>query len=265
MGEAFIVRKGGVVSETTAAPTITIISETTEDVTFTLTNNDDNTAVIVYEIDTTQDFVELAAAATSTNITVALAAGTYTLSAFATVVGEVATSATTSVVIELPAYEELFSTTVATAVTEIDITGLSIGKDDTLRLVYTFVGDTTTDSNNSIQVNNLTSNYHNQQLLGFGSDLGVQRVTNSFIAVSRSDIKTSGFADIKVSNNDRFVVQSQHLFSMGSQSSSLQQRNYNIVNTGTVSSITSLKILSSRTNGIAVGSKIALYKVTEAA
>jgi hypothetical protein len=28
MGEAFIVRKGGVVSETTAAPTITIISET---------------------------------------------------------------------------------------------------------------------------------------------------------------------------------------------------------------------------------------------
>jgi hypothetical protein len=90
MGEAFIVRKGGVVSETTAAPTITIISEDPTGVTFTLTNNDDNTAVIVYEIDTTQDFVELAAAATSTNITVALAVGTYTLSAFATVVGEVA-------------------------------------------------------------------------------------------------------------------------------------------------------------------------------
>jgi hypothetical protein len=48
----------------------------------------------VYEIDTTQDFVELAAAATSTNITVALAAGTYTLSAFATVVGEVASQST---------------------------------------------------------------------------------------------------------------------------------------------------------------------------
>jgi hypothetical protein len=138
MGEAFIVRKGGVVSETTAAPTITIISEDPTGVTFTLTNNDDNTAVIVYEIDTTQDFVELAAAATSTNITVALAVGTYTLSAFATVVGEVASQSTSAVeIVAIPAYEELFSTTVATAVTEIDITGLSIGKDDTVRLVYT--------------------------------------------------------------------------------------------------------------------------------
>jgi len=33
MGEAFIVRKGGVVSETTAAPTITIVTETPDDVT----------------------------------------------------------------------------------------------------------------------------------------------------------------------------------------------------------------------------------------
>jgi hypothetical protein len=124
-----------------------------------------------------QDFVELAAAATSTNITVALAAGTYTLSAFATVVGEVATSATTSVVIELPAYEELFSTTVATATTEIDITGLSIGKDDTLRLVYTLDGSSFSGSNdmrlfpNDLKTN---TNYHQQGLQGNGSSLLLQ-------------------------------------------------------------------------------------------
>ena len=86
----------------TAAPTITIVTEAADGVTFTLTNNDDNTALISYEVDGNRDVISLAAAATSSNITVALSAGTYTLSAFATVVGEVATSATASVEITVP-------------------------------------------------------------------------------------------------------------------------------------------------------------------
>jgi hypothetical protein len=60
----------------------------------------------------------------------------------------------------------LFSTTVATATTEIDITGLSIGKDDTLRLVYTFVGECTAIQT-QIYPNELTTttNYSSARLL----------------------------------------------------------------------------------------------------
>jgi hypothetical protein len=251
----------------TAAPTITIVTESPTGVTFTLTNNDDNTALITYDIDTTLETVELAAAATSSNITVALAAGTYTLSAFATVVGEVATSATASVTIVIPQYEELFSTTVATATTEINITSLSIGKDDTLRLVYTMIGNES-DSNTSvdIQVNGITSNYHRQLLSGSSTSLVAVRETNSRFARGRSasNRPDCGFVDIKISNNDRFVAQVGNVHRIGSVAADIFNEVANIINTDTVTSITSLKLVATA-NQIGVGTKIQLYKVTEAA
>jgi hypothetical protein len=269
MGEAFIVRRGGVVSDTTAAPTITIVTETPDDVTFTLTNNDDNTAIVTYEIDDEIGGVELAAAATSDNITVALAVGTYTLTAYATVVGEVASSATASVEIIIPQFELLFDSLTADdgdpitlPVTEIDITGLSIGKNDKLRLVYTLKGDVTNATAfYDLRVNDITSNYHRQRLNGSDSSIFAERTTDKILAFARSDRKSSGFADIKVSENSRFVVQSQFLSFAGADSSSLDNNNYNIVNTDTVTSITKLSIVSSRTDGIASGSRIRLYKV----
>jgi hypothetical protein len=263
MGEAFIVRRGGVVSETTAAPTITIISETNNDVTFTLTNNDDNTAFITYEIDDVLEVIELAAAATSSNITVELDEGTYTLTAYATVVGEVASSATVSVVVQLPQFELLYDSTgtVTLPQTQIDITGLSIGKNDELRLVYTLVGDTTTTAFYDLRANDITSNYHSQFLFGVGSSLSASRQTDSRFSFARSNRPSAGFADIKVSNNDRFVAQSQFVSRIGSDSTAIENANYNIVNTGTVTSITKLSIVSNRTNGIATGSRIRLYKV----
>jgi hypothetical protein len=267
MGEAFIVRKGGVVSDTTAAPTITIVTETNTDVTFTLTNNDDNTAFITYEIDDDIAVIELAAAATSDNITVALAVGTYTLTAYATVVGEVASTSDAAVeIVAIPAFELLFDSTgtVTLPQTQIDITGLSIGKNDELRLVYTLKGDaldTVGYSLNEIRVNDITSNYHTQILRGNGSFIFASRATDSIFAFASSNYLSQGFIDIKVSNNDRFVAQSQFLLNIGSESNDLRNRNYNIVNTGTVTSITKLTVLSSRTNGIAASSRIRLYKV----
>jgi hypothetical protein len=265
MGEAFIVRRGGVVSETTAAPTITIITEAPNGVTFTLKNNDDNTAFITYEIDDEIAVIELAAAATSSNITVALALGTYTLTAYATVVGEVATQSTAAVeIVQIFEFELLYDSTgtVTLPQTQIDITGLSIGKNDELRLVATFVGDSSvTPSLYSLQVNNITTNYHMQQLTGNGSTIESLRSTNSLMSAAFSNVENQVVTDIKVSNNDRFVAQAYNNFSIGSAATSMQQINRNIINTGTVSSITSLKIVSDRTNGIAAGSRIRLYKV----
>jgi hypothetical protein len=264
MGEAFIVRKGGVVSETTAAPTITIISETPTDVTFTLTNNDDNTAFITYEIDDVLEVIELAAAATSGNITVALALGTYTLTAYATVVGEVATKSDEVVeIVQIFEFELLYDSTgtVTLPQTQIDITGLSIGKNDELRMVYTFVGESTTVSRYLLRANDITSNYTRQLLFGVGTTVGADRVSDSRFANASTDGKIAGFANIKVSENSRFVVQSDFIFRVGSDSSSNAVESYNIVNTDTVTSITKLSIVSDRTNGIASGSRIRLYKV----
>jgi len=73
MADGFIVRKGGGGAEQALAPTITKVSEDGSSVTFTITNNDENTAVILYEIgDTTPDAnsVEIAGNTTSGNLTI---------------------------------------------------------------------------------------------------------------------------------------------------------------------------------------------------
>jgi hypothetical protein len=73
MADGFIVRKGGAVTEQALAPTITEVSITGTSITFTITNNDASTAVILYEVDDAtpdENSIELAAAATSSNITV---------------------------------------------------------------------------------------------------------------------------------------------------------------------------------------------------
>jgi hypothetical protein len=81
------------------APTITEVSTTTDEIVFTITNNDASTAVILWEIgDSTPDenSIELAGAATSSNITVTgLTQGTeYTVSATASVTGKVLSNVT---------------------------------------------------------------------------------------------------------------------------------------------------------------------------
>jgi hypothetical protein len=94
MADGFIVRKGGVVTEQSATPTITEVSVTGTSITFTITNNDASTAVILYEAgDTTPDenSIELATGVTSDSIEITgLTAGTtYTVYAWATVTGKV--------------------------------------------------------------------------------------------------------------------------------------------------------------------------------
>jgi hypothetical protein len=99
MADGFIVRRGGVGSEQALAPTITEISKTESEIVFTITNNDASTAVILYEVDdATPDAnsIELAAAATTSNITVTgLASNTsFVVYATANVTGKVKSNVT---------------------------------------------------------------------------------------------------------------------------------------------------------------------------
>jgi hypothetical protein len=75
MADGFIVRRGGKaeVIEKAETPTINFVSSTTTSITFTIKNNDAQTAVILWEQnDTTPDAntLELAAGATSSNLTI---------------------------------------------------------------------------------------------------------------------------------------------------------------------------------------------------
>jgi hypothetical protein len=87
MGEGFIVRKGGAVTEQALAPTITEVSKTDSEIVFTITNNDASTAVILWEVDDSSpdaNSLELATGVTSNNITVDSLADDTTFIVYAT-------------------------------------------------------------------------------------------------------------------------------------------------------------------------------------
>jgi hypothetical protein len=99
MADGFIVRRGGKVSEQALAPTITEVSVTDSSITFTIKNEDTETAIIRYRIDDIDDegeIIELAGGATSSNIT---ESGldpdeTYTVFATANVTGKIKSNVT---------------------------------------------------------------------------------------------------------------------------------------------------------------------------
>jgi hypothetical protein len=94
MGEGFIVRKGGAVTEQALAPTITETETTTSSFKFTLKNEDTSTAIIRYRIDDINDegeIIELAGGATSSAIEITGLDDdtTYTVFATANVTGKI--------------------------------------------------------------------------------------------------------------------------------------------------------------------------------
>jgi hypothetical protein len=279
MGEAFIVRRGGVVEEvdTTATPTITEVSVTTDSITFTVTNNDTDEAIVYYDLDPVVDFsadsVTLDDGDTSTNITISDLDDDeeYIVYAIASAFGkqfspQASLAITTDEIPPIPEFELLFDSDeeVTLPQTQIDITGLSIGKNDELRLVCTLLGiSSTTTTGYNLFVNNETTktNYHYQRILGSGTTFFVERVNDSIFLFGRNEGNV-GIVDIKISENSRFVAQSYHSFRTGSQAAEIQNQSVNIVGSGfTLTDITKLTILANQTNGIAAGSRIRLYKV----
>ena len=158
----------------------------------------------------------------------------------------------------LSTYELLYEETVTSAKTQIDITGLNITKDDEIRLVYTAVGANVFRIYPNDQ--STLTNYWFQYLIGDGSSFFAGRINEPRFAQPGDGFRSLGFADIKVSNNDRFVVQSQFVQTR-SGATDLSQWHFNIVGTQTVSSITKLSIVASAANGISADSKFQLFKV----
>ena len=256
MAEGFIIRKAGG-GATTEAPTINVTEETNI-LKFTLTNNDDNTAIVSYKIDNVFGAVELTSGATSSEITIdTLPDGTYTLEAYATVVGEVVTSDTIGVTLTLATYELIADLNTSGTNMQIDITGLNINKNDEYILNTSFLvaGGTA-----RLYINdNLTdTNYISQILAGSGTNFVVTRIDDPRLL---SSDRSFGKANIKLTENGYVFWESKNSQQNGTASNDLRVRNWNVLSKFTVSSITKLSIICDNTN---VGNLyVKLYKINK--
>jgi len=275
MGEAFIVRRGGVAEEvdTTATPTITEVSVTDSSITFTITNNDTDEAIVYYDLDPVVDFsvdsVTLDDGDTSSNITISDLDDDeeYIVYAIASAFGKQfspqASLAITTDETFIPEFELLFDSVTAGVTyptTDIDITGLSIGKNDELILTSTLETD---DGHGFLLYVNgdvTNGNYTYQSLRGVGSTIDAGRANFPYFTLGRNG-GTVTQTNIKVSNNDRYVFQSNSSMRIGGDSSSIENLNINVAGSQTVTSITSLKIRAGATNKIFTNSRFRLYKV----
>jgi len=252
-------------SPSTAAPTITIVTEDFDRVTFTLTNNDDNTAFITYDIDTTLETIELAAAATSGNITVALAEGTYTLTAYATVVGEVASSATAAVeIVILPdpeGYLELVQEVEVTSnTTRVDLT-ISATRDDLIYLYTNIVNPTGSSSNYAILAQGDTAiTGHTTGSYTVDTSVAVSGLTTNvaFIVPSLSQNLTTTYIHIQNARN-HIVTRTNE--SRQINTSNIIGSNRHTVRQATTTTISQISVLASVSNAIGNGSVLRIYKV----
>ena len=150
---------------------------------------------------------------------------------------------------------------VDTATTTIDITGLDIGKDDELMLVCD-INNTSVDGVLCYvyaNANYTNTNYYSQRITANNTTTSANRDNHSAFMEVTNGSKVFSVSRIKLTNNGFFVSQSNMNRDYGV--SGLQLIDRYLTSTFTLSSITSLRIATSSTNAIGVGSRFQLYKI----
>lgn len=162
-----------------------------------------------------------------------------------------------------PAYELIGDVTVeGTAKTQVDFTGLNIGKDDELLLVSTIIKPITTATSFSIYINgNVTNTNYYQQYMGVSStSISAGRINSSGMTFIGSVAATNFvLSKIKVTNSGYVVWMDEENRTIGG--SSLNANSNCVASTFTVSTITTLSVKASVTNAIGTGSRFQLYKL----
>lgn len=155
-------------------------------------------------------------------------------------------------------YELLADITVSSATTNIDITGLNIGKDEEIVLVGYF-GDAGFGIGGYITVNgnNTLTNYYSQYIYALETSVVGKRDNNPLFFVRKSEI----IAKIKLTNSGYFVWQSSMIPNFVDNAPLLEEV-YG-TSTFTITNITSIRLFSNLANGISADSRIQLYKVAK--
>jgi len=153
----------------------------------------------------------------------------------------------------------IYDHTVTTAVTQLDITGLSLEKGELYEMVATMVGGS---GNHRLFANNnvTTANYYSQWLEASGTYIAGYRYNENYIGI----IGATNYifkAFIKLTNDGHYVISEKSTTSHGATSPGI----YDVVMTSTftMTNITSLQLNAINANGIGINSRIQLYKVAE--
>lgn len=159
-----------------------------------------------------------------------------------------------------PAYELIGDVTVGSNTTQVDFTGLNIGKDDELLLVSDVVSPRYNELNLYVNANYTKSQYYSQELCAVGTGYTSSRSNDSVFAYS-SDVANKVLVsfNIKLTNSGHFIYLARGVRSYGGSAVALHE-DYG-TSTGTMSTITSLRIEAYLANGIEANSRFQLYKL----
>lgn len=161
-----------------------------------------------------------------------------------------------------PAYELIGDVTVGTATTQVDFTGLNIGKDDELLLVSDWINSYSSGHSMLLRVNGNTTAtaYWYQGLTANSTSVTGERYNNQTMTWADSlNQRNLTLSKFKLSNSGYIVRQSETLQKYGGSSTFIF--NTFATSTFTADSITSLSIVTTATNGIGTGSRFQLYKL----
>lgn len=147
------------------------------------------------------------------------------------------------------------------AVTQVDISGLNIGKGEEIVLVCDFVNTSGTSGSYFLFVNtNYTNtNYWKQYLFADSTSVVSARANNAQFAYCENGQKSYASSKIKLTNSGYLIYQSSSI----REYSSVNPRIFEFYGTSTftTTNITSIRISSEVANGIGIGSRFQLYKV----
>ena len=155
----------------------------------------------------------------------------------------------------------IYDYTVTTAMTSLDITGLSIDKGSEYMLVGQIINASGSGSWLNLYANaNLTkTNYYSQYLYATSTSVSALRSNDARFEYSTTGFGNIMIAKIKLTNNGYIITQSDGIAKYGSLA--LELFNSYITSTFTATSITSLTIGSDVANVIGIGSRFKIIKL----
>ena len=163
-----------------------------------------------------------------------------------------------------PAYELIGDVTVGSNTTQVDFTGLNIGKDDELLLVAFVEGGASINQHLYLYFNANTTDtaYYIQRLSVDGTSVSGARVNSSFFSTIKGSAAQKMLinAKIKLTQGGYVVTQSSGICEFPSSSYTMLRDVYG-TSTFNSTEITTLTLKAGATNAILTGSRFQLYKL----
>lgn len=150
---------------------------------------------------------------------------------------------------------------IGSAVTNIDITGLEIYKNSEYMLVSDISNSSATDASYRLLINGNTTvtNYYMQYLSSSSTSTSSGRANYPEFSWSPSGYRSSALTRLKLSNSGYFTAFSE--ITRKYNSTTLEIQSEILSSTFTSTNITQIRISSTITNGIGIGSRFQLYKL----